>query len=72
MPGAGYFPQKATNYRALVRKMTYEDKAFYDSTPLCTHTTHIPTRVYVPSKRLLCVYMCLVSQSGVCLCLAPQ
>jgi len=25
--------KRATNYRALLRKMTYEDKAFYDATP---------------------------------------
>ena len=25
----------ATNYRALLRKMTYKDKASYDSTPPC-------------------------------------
>ena len=28
--------KRATNWRALLRKMTYEDKAFYDSTPPCT------------------------------------
>ena len=28
--------QRATDYRALLRKMTYEDKASYDSTPPCT------------------------------------
>jgi len=30
------FRKRATNYRALLRKMTYEDKASYDSTPPCT------------------------------------
>jgi len=30
------FRKKATNCRALLRKMTYTDKASYDSTPLCT------------------------------------
>jgi len=29
------FRKRATNYRALLRKMTYEDKASYDSTPPC-------------------------------------
>ena len=29
------FRKKATDYRALLRKMTYEDKASYDSTPPC-------------------------------------
>jgi len=32
------FRKRATNYRALLRKMTYDDKASYDSTPPC-HTT---------------------------------
>jgi len=31
------FRKRATNYRALLRKMTYEDKASYDSAPPCTH-----------------------------------
>jgi len=30
------FRKRATNYRALLRKMTYEDKASCDSTPPCT------------------------------------
>jgi len=30
------FRKRATNYRALLRKMTYKDKASYDSTPPCT------------------------------------
>jgi len=29
------FRKRAPNYRALLRKMTYEDKASYDSTPRC-------------------------------------
>jgi len=29
------FRKRATNYRAVLRKMTYEDMASYDSTPLC-------------------------------------
>jgi len=29
------FRKRATSYRALLRKMTYEDKASYDSTPPC-------------------------------------
>ena len=28
--------KRATNYRALLRKMTYRDKASHDSTPPCT------------------------------------
>ena len=30
------FRKRATNYRALLRKMTYKDKASYDSSPPCT------------------------------------
>jgi len=30
------FRIRATNYRALLRKMTYKDMVFYDSTPPCT------------------------------------
>jgi len=29
------FRKRATNYRALLRKMTYEDQVSYDSTPPC-------------------------------------
>jgi len=32
------FRKLATNYRALLRKITYKDKASYDSTPPCTYT----------------------------------
>ena len=30
------FRKRATDYRALLRKLTYEDKASYESTPPCT------------------------------------
>ena len=30
------FRERATNYKALLRKMTYKDKACYDDTPPCT------------------------------------
>jgi len=33
------FRKRATNYTALLRKMTYKDKAFYDSTPPYIHET---------------------------------
>ena len=32
--------KRATNYRALLRKMTSEDKVSYDSTPPCTQVTN--------------------------------
>jgi len=31
------FRKRATNYRALLPKITYQDKASYDSSPPCTH-----------------------------------
>ena len=34
------FRKRATNCRALLRKMTYKDKASYDSTPPCTLPLH--------------------------------
>jgi len=33
---AGHFRKRATNYRALLQKMTYEDKESYDSLPPCS------------------------------------
>ena len=33
------FRKRATNYRALLRKMTHTDKISYDSTPLCRKLT---------------------------------
>ena len=36
------FRKRATKYRALVRKMTYKDRASYGSSPHCTHIhTHV-------------------------------
>ena len=32
---AGHFPQKAISYRALLRKMTSNDKVSYESSPPC-------------------------------------
>ena len=39
------FRKRATNYRALLRKMTYEDKASYDSSPPCTPVSPSPLHV---------------------------
>ena len=41
---AGYFRKKATNYRALLRKMTYEYKASYESIVL--NDTHHSERIF--------------------------
>ena len=38
------FRKRAKKYRALLWKMTYKDKASYDSTPPCTYTTTILLR----------------------------
>jgi len=41
------FRKRATNYRALLRKMTYEDKGSYGPSPLCNmlrHTGNFPQK----------------------------
>jgi len=49
------FRKRATNYRALVRKMTYEDKASCDSTPPCTQQSpHYQGESYV---LIVCIYI---------------
>jgi len=38
------FRKRATNYRTLLRKITYKDKASYGSSPPCTYTqAHTPS-----------------------------
>ena len=39
--GSITFRKRATNYRALLRKMTYKDKASYESSPPCTVYSNI-------------------------------
>jgi len=36
------FRKRATDYKVLLRKMTYKDKASYNSTPPCMTWSHIP------------------------------
>jgi len=64
------FRKRATNYRALLRKMTYEDKASYDSTPpSILHSLHSLLELHrcigcpnQPTILLhLCIYGCLTS-----------
>jgi len=44
------FRKRATNYRALWRKMTYKDKASYGSSPPCIRLcARIVTCVFLPS-----------------------
>ena len=50
------FRKRATNYRALWRKMTHKDKASYDSTP---QDSSVDERVAVCCSVLQCVAVCL-------------
>ena len=54
------FCKRATNYRALLQKMTYKDKAPCDSRPPCTHS-------YMSCDLFICVatlkHMCETTQS---------
>ena len=58
------FRKRATNYRALLRKMTCKDKASYDATPPCT--AHLYVCVLVG-----CVCVCVLIECAyvyVCVC----
>jgi len=52
------FRQRATNCRALLRKMTYEDKASYDSTPPCSG--HSACDMFVRCAVLYCIVCIMV------------
>ena len=55
---ADHFPQRATNYRALLRKMTYKDKGFYGSLTSCDTlfcSIHICILTF-----LYCMYKCIL------------
>jgi len=41
------FRNRATNCRALLRKMTCKDKASYDSTPLCRESGVIACLIFI-------------------------
>jgi len=41
------FRKRATNYRALLRKMTYKDKASYGSLPPCIHIVEYAYIIFV-------------------------
>jgi len=41
------FRKRATNYRALLRKITYKDKASYGSSPPCTYTQAHPLSLFL-------------------------
>jgi len=70
------FRKRVADYRALLRKMTYKDKASYASSPSCshTHTTHTHTHVcmYVfefcgKIHTFICVCVC-----GVCVAMGGR
>ena len=56
------FRKKATCYRALLRKMTYQDKASYGSSPPCTHIHEMC--LFVHSLFIRCMY-----STYVCMCI---
>ena len=41
------FRKRATGYRALLRKMTYKDKAIYGSSPPCTRRMYVYICIYI-------------------------
>jgi len=53
------FCKRATNNRALLRKMTHEDKASYDSTPPCMYI--YTSWFFFGVKSLLHMYICLLN-----------
>ena len=57
------FRKRATNYGALLRKITYKDKASYDPTPPCStysvHVLYCMSRVYVCMRVCVCVHVCV-------------
>ena len=63
--------KRATNYRALLRKMTLEDKASYDSTAPCSRHPRlgcIKTWPHLPPSSPMCVYVCMCVCMCMCVC----
>jgi len=52
------FRKRATNYRALLQKMTYQDKASYGSSPPCSLILYSPLCVFA-SRAPLCICICV-------------
>ena len=55
--------KRATNYRALLRKMRYEEKTFYESTPLCKchkRTTNYRALLQQMTYKRSASFMCLI------------
>ena len=62
------FRKRATNYWALLRKMTYKDKVSYDSTPLCTCPhSHTKVNMYVYIHARMYVHVCIYIWVYVCI-----
>jgi len=54
--------KRAINYKALLRKMTYENKAPYDSTPPCSERT--VEKVYIDAALKKCCEPCRYSRNS--------
>ena len=61
------FRKRATNHRALLQKMTYEDKASYDSTPTCSMHSRCADAAEMCKDRDLHVYMPYMYICPVCM-----
>ena len=55
------FHKRATNYRALLRKMTYKDKGSHESSPPCSHTT---VSIYNVANSVYCSVLPRVTVCG--------
>jgi len=61
------FGKRATNYRALLRKITYKDKVSDDSTPPCTRVP-LALRRHLHCIALQCVALCCIVFRCVAVC----
>jgi len=69
------FRKRATDHKALLRKMIYKDKASYGSSPLCKRLymytysyQHVYTYSYVFLQTCLYMFICIFACVRVCLC----
>ena len=62
------FHKRATKYRALLRKMTYEDKASYGSSPPSNESVLCMCEINVPYV-CVCACMCMHVYVRVCVCM---
>ena len=68
------FRKRATYYRALLRKITYEDEAPYDTTPLCSMVVVISSSMrqqktvvdtHTHTHAFVCVWVCVGCHTGI-------